>query len=45
MAAMRPQQRHGETLDVIRRLLATAAARHPQVVIIEDLHWVDAATE
>ena len=45
VATMRPQQRHGETLDAIRRLLAKAAASRPQVVVIEDLHWIDAATE
>jgi tetratricopeptide (TPR) repeat protein len=45
VATMSPQQRRGETLDAIRRLLAKAAATRPQVVVIEDLHWVDAATE
>ena len=45
VATMGPQQRRGETLDALRRLLARAAATRPQVVVIEDLHWVDAATE
>jgi class 3 adenylate cyclase/tetratricopeptide (TPR) repeat protein len=45
VARMNPQQRRGETLDALRRMLARAAAIRPQVVVIEDLHWVDAATE
>ena len=45
VATMRPQQRRGETLDAIRRILAKGAATRPQVVVIEDLHWIDAATE
>ncbi|HXJ78413.1 MAG TPA: adenylate/guanylate cyclase domain-containing protein [Candidatus Methylomirabilis sp.] len=45
VATMNPEQRRGETLDALRRLLARSVAVRPQVVVIEDLHWVDAATE
>jgi class 3 adenylate cyclase/tetratricopeptide (TPR) repeat protein len=45
VATMGPQQRRGETLNALRRLLAKASAIRPQVVVIEDLHWIDAATE
>lgn len=43
--AMTPAQRRGETLDAVRRLLARAAEQQPQVVAIEDLHWMDSASE
>ena len=29
----------------MRRLLVRAAERRPQIVVIEDLHWIDSATE
>ena len=45
VARMSPQQRRGETFDALRRLLGRAARAGPQVVVIEDLHWIDAATE
>jgi class 3 adenylate cyclase/tetratricopeptide (TPR) repeat protein len=43
--AMNPAQRRGETFEVLRRLLVRAAARQPQVYVIEDLHWIDSASE
>jgi len=43
--AMSPVQRRGETLEALRRLLVRAAERHPQVLVIEDLHWIDSASE
>jgi class 3 adenylate cyclase/tetratricopeptide (TPR) repeat protein len=43
--AMSPVQRRGETLEALRRLLVQAAERHPQVLVIEDLHWIDSASE
>ena len=43
--AMSPAERHGETFETLRRLLARAAERQPQVVVIEDLHWIDSASE
>jgi class 3 adenylate cyclase len=42
---MSPVQRRGETLEALRRLLVRAAERHPQVLVIEDLHWIDGASE
>src|SRR5262245_7997535 len=45
VATMGPQQRRGETLDALRRLLAKATTIRPHVVVIEDLHWIDTATE
>ena len=43
--AMSPAQRRGETFEAVRRLLVRAAERQPQVLVIEDLHWMDSASE
>ncbi len=43
--AMSPAERHGEILDALRRLLVRAAERQPQILVIEDLHWIDSASE
>jgi predicted ATPase len=45
VATISPEQRRGETLDALRRLLARLVTVRPHVVVIGDLHWVDAATE
>jgi class 3 adenylate cyclase/tetratricopeptide (TPR) repeat protein len=42
---MSPEQRRGETFEAVRRLLVRAAERRPQVLVIEDLHWIDSASE
>jgi class 3 adenylate cyclase/tetratricopeptide (TPR) repeat protein len=43
--AMNPAQRRGETIEALRRLLVRAAERHPQILVIEDLHWMDSGSE
>ena len=43
--AKTPQERRGELFDALRRLTVRAAQRSPQVVVFEDLHWTDPATE
>jgi class 3 adenylate cyclase/tetratricopeptide (TPR) repeat protein len=43
--AMSPAERHGATLEALRRLLVRAAERQPRIVVIEDLHWIDGASE
>jgi class 3 adenylate cyclase/tetratricopeptide (TPR) repeat protein len=43
--SMVPQERRGETFEALKRLLARAAEQRPQILLVEDLHWVDAATE
>ena len=43
--AMSPAERHGEILDALRRLLVRAAERQSQILVIEDLHWIDSASE
>ena len=42
---MDPQERRGEVFDALRRLTARAAEARPQVVVYEDVHWIDQATE
>ena len=42
---MDPQLRRAEVFDALRRLLLQAAEVRPQVVVFEDLHWMDQATE
>jgi class 3 adenylate cyclase/tetratricopeptide (TPR) repeat protein len=42
---MDPQLRRAEISDALRRLLLRAAEVRPQVVVFEDLHWIDQATE
>ncbi|HKW90659.1 MAG TPA: adenylate/guanylate cyclase domain-containing protein [Methylomirabilota bacterium] len=43
--AMIPAERRGETFEALRRLLVHAAEREPQILVIEDLHWIDGASE
>jgi class 3 adenylate cyclase/tetratricopeptide (TPR) repeat protein len=43
--AMSPVQRRGETFEALRRLLVHTAQQRPQVLVIEDLHWIDDASE
>jgi class 3 adenylate cyclase/tetratricopeptide (TPR) repeat protein len=45
VASMDPQLRRAETFDALHRLLSKAAERRPQVLVYEDLHWIDQATE
>ena len=42
---MDAQQRRGEIFDGLRRLLLRASEVRPQVFVVEDVHWVDKATE
>jgi class 3 adenylate cyclase/ribosomal protein L40E len=43
--SMDPQLRRGEIFDALRRMAVRAAEIHPQVVVYEDVHWMDQATE
>ena len=45
LQSMDPQLRRAELFDALRRLLLRAAEVRPQVVVFEDLHWMDNATE
>jgi len=42
---MEPQLRRAEIFDSLRRVMLRAAEERPQVVVFEDLHWMDQATE
>jgi class 3 adenylate cyclase/tetratricopeptide (TPR) repeat protein/ribosomal protein L40E len=37
--------RRGEIFDALRRLMVRASEVHPQVIVYEDVHWMDQATE
>ena len=43
--AMSPAERRGETFEALRRLFVRAAEQQPQILVIEDLHWIDSASE
>jgi class 3 adenylate cyclase/tetratricopeptide (TPR) repeat protein len=43
--SMDPQLRRGEIFAALKRLVVRAAEVHPQVVVYEDIHWADKATE
>ena len=45
VATMDPQLRRAEIFEALRRLLLRAAEIRPQVLVFEDLHWIDNATE
>jgi predicted ATPase len=42
---MEPQLRRAEIFDALQQLLLRAAEVRPQVVVFEDLYWLDKATE
>jgi class 3 adenylate cyclase/tetratricopeptide (TPR) repeat protein len=43
--SMDPQQRHRYTLEAVKRVLTGESHRQPLLVVFEDLHWVDNATQ
>jgi class 3 adenylate cyclase/tetratricopeptide (TPR) repeat protein len=45
VSSMDPQERRGELFYALRRLLLQAAEARPQVMVYEDVHWTDKATE
>ena len=45
VAAMEPRQRRAGIFDAVRQLTLRAAEVRPQVILFEDLHWMDKATE
>ena len=45
VAAMDPRLRRVEIFHALRRYFLRAAQTRPQVIVFEDLHWIDQATE
>jgi transcriptional regulator with AAA-type ATPase domain/tetratricopeptide (TPR) repeat protein len=45
VVTMDPRQRHTAIVQATHALLERAAAERPHVVVIEDVHWCDPATE
>ena len=43
--ALDPRQRRRRTLDAVKRLLLRECLLQPLLVIVEDLHWIDAETQ
>jgi len=43
--SMDPKARRGEIFNAVRRLTLRACEVRPQVVVLEDTHWMDRATE
>jgi class 3 adenylate cyclase len=40
-----PQERRGELFQALRRYFLRTSERKPRVLVYEDIHWVDGATE
>ena len=40
-----PSQRRQRTLEALKRLLLRESQRQPLLVVLEDLHWIDAETQ
>ncbi|MGH7356788.1 MAG: AAA family ATPase [Candidatus Rokuibacteriota bacterium] len=45
LEALSPETVKANTVDTLRRVLTAASARRPLLMIIEDLHWIDAPSE
>jgi len=45
ITALDPRERRGGIFEALRRMILRAADQRPQIVVIEDLHWIDRATE
>ena len=45
VAGMDASARRFATFEALKRLMLSSAARQPMVVLIEDLHWIDPASE
>ena len=43
--ALDPAQRRRRTLDALQRLMLRESQRQPLLLVLEDLHWVDAETQ
>ena len=43
--AMSPAERRGLIFEALRSMLFRSAEQRPQVLVIEDLHWIDEASE
>ena len=41
LAGMDPQLKRSRTLDAVVRVLLSEAKRHPLILVVEDLHWLD----
>ena len=44
-AALDPIERRHRTLDAVKRLLVTESQVQPLLIVFEDVHWIDSASE
>src|SRR4030095_1225061 len=44
LTALGPEAVLARTTEILRQVAARASARRPLVVVVEDLHWIDAAS-
>ncbi|HZO28104.1 MAG TPA: AAA family ATPase [Chloroflexota bacterium] len=40
-----PSERRRQTIDAVKRLLLRVSEQHPLLLVIEDLHWLDEASQ
>ena len=45
LGQLSPEAVKSRTFDVLRLLFLRAAARHPLVIVLEDVHWIDRTSE
>ncbi len=45
VAAMDPAQRRARVVGAVQRLAAAGSRRRPLVLVVEDAHWIDSASE
>jgi class 3 adenylate cyclase/tetratricopeptide (TPR) repeat protein len=45
LRSMTPAERRAETFEALRSMLVRNAEKRPQVLVIEDLHWIDGVSE
>lgn len=42
--SLTPQKQKSRTIEILLDILGTLASRHPVLLVIEDLHWIDPST-
>lgn len=43
--ALEPRQRRRATFDALKRVLIRESQKHPLILLMEDLHWIDSETQ
>jgi class 3 adenylate cyclase/tetratricopeptide (TPR) repeat protein len=45
VTAMDPLQRRGRLVTAVQQMIAADSRQHPMVLVVEDAHWIDGASE